>query len=187
VKRAMDKKILIGIIVVIVVAILAVVLMFGNNGQTITYDEHFNVTVPASYGTNETNGLVSEAYPENKTFVLKIHEEDNMTASSMDSQWALIKDVEANHKEVAQQIGYSKVTDYNKGNNKFYDYLVTNSTAIKSELKEDANIIRCVEVVVPNSDKVYGLMFLSNETAENSDVLYNPEIESIINSTISST
>lgn len=175
----MNKKILIGVIVVVILVILGALLMFGNGDQTISYDDYLNVTIPSNFETTEVNGLVQECYPQNKSYVLTIIEEDNVTASEVDGQWKTMKDITSNS-NISEMIGISNLTDYTVGNNKVYEMLVTNTTAIKSELEYDAKLLREVDVVVPNSDKVYGLYFLTNGTAAD---LYNSDIEAIINST----
>ena len=175
----MNKKILIGIIVVIILIILGVVLMSGNGDQNISYDDYLNVTIPSTFETTEVNGLVQESYPENKTYVLTIVEEDNITASEIDGQWASIKDMMSSG-DIAKQLGYSGITDYTIGNNKMYEATISNSTIIKEDLDLDAQKVRIVDVVVPNSEKVYGLYFLTNDTSVD---LNNADIQSIINST----
>lgn len=161
---------------VILLAIIGAIFMFGNSENIISYDDNLNVTLPASFETSEENGFVNEAYPEDKSYVLKILEEENITASEIDGQWAYIKD----NQEILKSFNYTNIKDYTIGNNKIYEAVISNSTTIKDEMGFDGQKVRCVDVVVPNSQKVYGLYFLTNDTSVD---LYNADIESIINST----
>jgi len=170
------KKVIIAIIVLLIIVVGAYFVLNTPSTQVIKYDEHFNVSVPADFNTTETNGQVTSAFPENKSYVVTIVEENNSTVDSMESDFKIIKDAE-NLTGIKEN--FSDINSYNIGNNKVYEFTTIDEQVIK-ESGVNAKKLRVVSFVVPNSNKVYDLCFGSNDTSID---LHNSDIEAIINST----
>ena len=173
------KKILIIVIILLIIGVGAFYFL-SSQPKTLKYDDHFSVTVPGNFETAEENGSVSSAYPANKSYAVTIHEEQDTNASDVESTYGILKGAQ-NLSVVKDTI--KDVKQYDVGKNKAYDLTTTDETIIK-EGKLDAKKVRSVSFVVPDSQKIYSLYFLTNDTSAD---LNTPEIESIINSTSPST
>lgn len=170
------KKIIIAIIILFVIIVGAYFVMISTAPKIITYDEHFNVTIPSEFETAESGGLITSAFPKDKTYTLTIIEDNETNVEDMDAEFKIIKDAEnlTGFKE-----NFTDIKSYTIGNNKVYEYTTTQPEAIK-ELSIDAKKVRTIAFVVPNSKKLYTLNFATNDTSLD---LHNSDIDSIINST----
>lgn len=175
----MNKKIIIALIVVLAIVAVGAFVLFSNVDQIVNYEETLNVSLPATFQTTEDeSGLITEAFPENKTYVLNLGEESsNITASNIDSTWNYIKDSSSYYGDKVS------LKDYTIGNNKYYDISINDKDLIQRMYSVDAQKIRFIDIVFPNVEKVYSINLATNDSSVDLD---NADIQSIINSTVNS-
>ncbi len=170
----MNKKLIIALIVAIAIIAIGAFVLLGNINNVVTYENTLNVTLPENFQTTEDeSGNITEAFPEDKKYVLLLTEDNSVTASNINSNWTYIKDASP---ILADNMS---VKDYTIGNNKYYEMEVTGQNLIKEMFQQDAYKARVIDVVFPNTEKVYTIVFATNDTSVD---LNNADIQSIINS-----
>jgi hypothetical protein len=173
----MNKKIIIALVVVIAILAIGVFVLLGNTDKTISYDNTLNITLPSHFNTTEENGNVTEAFPEDKSYIVGVDHETDIKASNIDSNWTYIKDA-------TSMLGENMTfKEYSIGNYKYYDATITGRDYIKDIFPVDAQKLRFVDIVFPGVEKVYTVFFVTNDTSLDLD---NGDIRSIINSTATS-
>lgn len=171
------KKIIIVVIILLIIGVGAF-LYISSQPKTLQYDDHFSVTIPGDFKTTEEGGLISSASPANESYVLTISEENDTNASGVETNFNVVKNAE-DLSVVKDTI--KDIKQYDVGNNKVYEFTTTDPAFFEA-YKYDAKKVRSVSFVVPDTEKVYNIFFLTNDTSAD---LNTPEIASIINSTSS--
>lgn len=173
------KKIIIAIIILLIVVIGAFFIISTQANQEIKYDDNFKISVPADFQNSKSNGSVSSVYPSNNSYVITLAEDGAMNTDNVESYFNVIQ-AAASNPDGKQN--FTDVKKYDVGNNKVYEYTTMDTEVIKID-GHDAKKMRLLNIVVPNSTKVYDMFILTNDTSLD---LHNTEIEAIVNSTSTS-
>ena len=173
------KKIIIAIIILLIVVIGAYFVISTQISQDIKYDDNFKISVPGNFQNSKSNGSISSVYPSNNSYVITLAEDEDMNSDNIESYFNIIK-AAADNPNGKQN--FTDVIVHDVGKNKVFEFTTAETELIKSE-GYNAKKMRLLNIVVPNSTKVYDMFILTNDTSLD---LHNPEIEAIVNSTSTS-
>lgn len=168
------------VVVIIVIAIVGAIILLGSSGGTLVeYDNNFHITVPADFNVefDDEWSITSITSPDD-SYIVIMDELSQTNGNNIAEQYDTIKEQE-NDPFITANL--PEISSYHLGDNTIYELVCTNSSLNSENYAGlDANVVREISIVFPNSGKVYDLIFATIGTMSE---LFTPEIESLINST----